>query len=442
METKKRCTYCGNIFHERDYKNKGTMFFKGDGTILGDGTYASICSDCVETCHKIIMKQRNKKSSNNISMNPKIYTPGVIKQHLDEWIIGQERAKVDIATEIYNHLKRVYRLQLDPNANKNIRIEKSNIILVGPTGSGKSEIVKSVANLMDVPYTKQDSTTFSSTGYVGRDVEEILRDLFFASGKRKSKAERGIVFLDEFDKLSKKHVPGGHKDVSGLSVQQALLTMMEGAEYEVKIDKVNGTTIKFDTSQVLFIVGGAFEGIDEIIQKRLDKKEAKPTLGFGSTPKNDKNFNDLIEMITQEDIINYGIIPEIIGRCPVVTTLKELTEEALENILTKPKHAIIKQYQEIFALDNVALEFEDEAIKAIAKKAKKLNIGARALRNILELTLKTAMFEVPNDKTICKVTVNKDLKCEYTRKDALIEIDKILDEDNTFKSVEKALENN
>ena len=417
-KNKKKCSYCGNEYTVEDMMKKGVLVFKGS-TIDENGQPVRICSNCIKACNEIYQANINKITAKN-GVDITLMTPSKIKSHLDEWVLDQERAKTAISTEVYNQFKRLKRIAENPKANEELRIEKSNMILIGPTGVGKTELVRSLSALLDLPYTIQDATSFTSAGYIGRDVDEILKDLYNAAGKNIEKAQKGIVFLDEFDKLRKSSTRTGQKDVGGESVQQALLKIIEGGEFDVKKDKMGSSTFKFDTSNVLFILGGAFVGIDEIVSKRLKtNKNAPAGIGFGGEPQSKApvDYNSIAEDICQEDLKEFGIIPEVLGRCPVITTFNELSEETLVRILTEPKHAIVKQYKELFSMDNVDLEFTDEALKAIAKKAKERKIGARALRSELQEILKDAMFEVPDMDNVNKVLVVVDddnkIVCQY-----------------------------
>ena len=417
-KNKKKCSYCGNEYTVEDMMKKGVLVFKGS-TIDENGQPVRICSNCIKACNEIYQANINKITAKN-GVDITLMTPSKIKSHLDEWVLDQERAKTAISTEVYNQFKRLKRIAENPKANEELRIEKSNMILIGPTGVGKTELVRSLSALLDLPYTIQDATSFTSAGYIGRDVDEILKDLYNAAGKNIEKAQKGIVFLDEFDKLRKSSTRTGQKDVGGESVQQALLKIIEGGEFDVKKDKMGASTFKFDTSNVLFILGGAFVGIDEIVSKRLKtNKNAPAGIGFGGEPQSKApiDYNSIAEDICQEDLKEFGIIPEVLGRCPVITTFNELSEETLVRILTEPKHAIVKQYKELFSMDNVDLEFTDEALKAIAKKAKERKIGARALRSELQEILKDAMFEVPDMDNVNKVLVVVDddnkIVCQY-----------------------------
>lgn len=414
---KKTCSFCGNKFGLDDIK-EGVLVFTGNGCIYnqetGEKESVKICSKCIKQIEECYQDFYNKAKFNKKIMD---YSPESIKEFLDTWIIGQESAKKIIATEVYNHLKRIKRLESDPDANKNLRIDKSNIILIGPSGSGKTEIIRALGEILDLPYVIENATTYTAAGYVGRDVEDILRDLMDKAKNDIEKAEKGIVFIDEFDKLKKEYTRTGTKDVGGEAVQQALLKLIEGAEFEIKKDKADkaGPGVKFDSTNVLFILGGAFEGISDIVQKRLSKET---NIGFGSHIESKKKlkYNEISNKIVQADLKEFGIISEALGRCPVIACLNELTEEELIHILTKPKHAIIKQFTELLKLDNpdLEVEFTEEALKAIAQKAKENNIGARALRSILTEILTEPMYNIPKRKDIIKITIDKDLKCIYS----------------------------
>ena len=408
---KKICDFCGKeIEGEMSFSGESRIFSKGDSK---ESKPVRICPDCIKTCMNLIDEHNRKKVTHkHIDL-----TPDTIKAGLDEWVIGQEYAKKTIATEVYNHLKRIKRLEGDPQANKKLRIDKSNIIMVGPTGTGKTEIVRALGDILDIPYTIQNATSFTASGYVGRDVEDILRDLMDAADNDLTKAERGIVFIDEFDKLKKEYTANGNKDVGGEAVQQALLKMIEGGEYDVKRDKTDrASSFKFDTTNVLFVLGGAFEGISEIVSKRLKQESS---IGFGAHKESKKKveYNEIADKITQADLKEFGIISEVLGRCPVIAPLNELSVEQLIHILTQPKHAIVKQFTELLKLDNkdLVVDFTKEGLEAIAKEAKENKIGARALRSMLTKILGDAMYDIPKDKTIIKLTIGKDMKCIYGR---------------------------
>lgn len=397
---KVNCSFCNKEIDRKLIAQGKELIF------LGVNDEILICSECVDQC-KDILEKHSSSSVKGEKLEMEDVTPKNIKEGLDEWIIGQEEAKITLSTALYNHYKRL-------NQNKNeVPIEKSNIILVGSTGSGKTSTVSALAKQLKLPLIIEDVTGFSATGYVGGDVEDILKRLLDAADGDLELAQKGIVLLDEGDKIRRKS--GGNnatKDVNGEGVQQRLLKLVEGGTYDIKTKK---GTVKFDTKNVLFILGGSFEGIEKIIEKRLKEKSKKSSGGFTGTVKSksdEEAYNDLIVQVKHEDLKNFGMTPELLGRFPVVTALRELSETALIDILTKPKNAITKQYEALFKKDNVDLRFTEESLKAIAQEAKARKIGARALRSIVEETLKKAMFEVPGSDTKV-VLVQKDLSVDY-----------------------------
>lgn len=398
---KVNCSFCNK---EIDRK----LIAKGEELIfLGVNDDILICSECVDQCKDILTKHKTAPNKLKGESELEEVTPRNIKEGLDEWIVGQDEAKITLSTALYNHYKRLSQDETE------IPIEKSNIILVGSTGSGKTSTVSALAKQLKLPLIIEDVTAFSSTGYVGGDVEDILKRLLDAANNDLELAQKGVVLLDEGDKIRRK--AGGQnatKDVNGEGVQQRLLKLVEGGIYDVKTKK---GTVKFDTKNVLFILGGSFEGIEKIIDKRLKSKSKKSTGGFTGIVNNksdEETYNDLIIQVKHEDLKNFGMTPELLGRFPVVTALRELSEDALIDILTKPKNAITKQYKALFQKDGVKLSFSENSLKAIAKEAKSRKIGARALRSIVEETLKKAMFEVPGSD-IKVVSVQHDLSTKY-----------------------------
>lgn len=406
------CSFCGATYTE-EFLDKSK-----DITIIQSqmNEDIAICDSCLKSGNELIKKlaEAIDEPSNDEIKHKINLTPSSIKKHLDQWIIGQDKAKKDIATAVYNHYKII-------NTNKksiSTEIDKSNVLLVGPTGVGKTAIIKALGKLLDIPYVIADANSLTQSGYVGRDVEDMLKDLLEASDGDLDKAQKGIIYMDEIDKLGRKgSSPTSSRDISGEGVQQALLKLVEGGVFDVSMsDKrkkslLGDKAIKFDTSQVLFIAGGSFEGIEKVIQKRLNKKSGSTNIGFSGNLKNtdtDTTFNSLITQVNPEDLKNFGMLPELLGRFPILTSLEQLTEEAMMSILTEPKNALIKQYKELFAMENISLEVEDEAIIELAKKALEKKIGARALRATVEEALKDAMYIAPDIEGLKAVRITKD----------------------------------
>lgn len=386
-----RCSFCQKTQNEVDK------------IIAGPGVY--ICNECIDLCQSIIeddMGYRKKKKVKEF----KLPTPMEIKRGLDEYVIGQDDAKIALSVAVYNHYKRVFKAD-----ESDVEIQKSNILLLGPTGVGKTMLAQTLAKIIDVPFAIADATTLTEAGYVGEDVENILLRLIQAADFDIEKAEKGIIYVDEIDKIARKSEnPSITRDVSGEGVQQALLKIVEGTVANVP---PNGgrkhpqqECIQVNTSNILFICGGAFDGIEKTIEKRIGGS----ALGFGADIKEKKEFTiaDAVGQVTPQDIAKFGIIPELVGRLPVITTLKELDEEALVKILTEPKNAIVKQYQSLLGMDGVQLEFTSEALMAIAQKTLEKKTGARGLRGIMESILMPIMYAVPGDKSIVKVQITKE----------------------------------
>ena len=415
MAKKKTCNFCGN---EYSTDQKDIILFKSSA----DGNDIRICSDCVKRCSELYTSKMAKAKQKLLTAQPLELTPKQIFERLNEWVLDQDPAMKKIAREYYNHLKRIKRYDMDNTANEKLRIDKTNMIYMGPTGTGKTETIRAIASLMDLPYVIEDSSSFTSAGYVGRDCDEILKDLLDAADGDLEKAQKGIVFLDEFDKIKKTSGGKGGKDVSGEAVQQALLRLVEGGTHKVKKDKMTGATMDFNTDNVLFIAGGAFVGLDKIIANRVNKQSGKSNVGFGAVLEKDQEqqYNELIMQVKPEDLMEYGMIPEVLGRFPVLVPFKELSIETLVDILTEPKHAMIKQFKAMYKFDsNIDLEFSDAALELIAKKAKEKKIGARGLRSVLEEVLDEVGFEYPSIKGLTKIIINDDLSYEYIIEEAL-----------------------
>ena len=401
-----RCSFCG--------KSQAQV----RKMIAGLQNSSFICDECVDICQEILLEEfsKEKTKKNPAVSGIRLQKPQEIKEFLDQFVVGQEQAKKVLSVAVYNHYKRITGKVTD------IDVQKSNILMIGPTGSGKTYLAQNLAKTLGVPFAIADATSLTEAGYVGEDVENILLKLIQAADMDISRAELGIIYIDEIDKITKKSENLSiTRDVSGEGVQQALLKIIEGTVASVPPQggrkHPQQEMMQIDTTNILFICGGAFDGLEKIISDRV----ASGGMGFGAelAKKNNESIDELFEQVETEDLIKYGLIPEFIGRVPITVALKSLTEDDLVRIMTEPRNALVKQYQKLFEIDGVQLEFTEEAVRAVAHKAYVKRTGARGLRSIMEKAMTDIMYEIPNDSDITKVTVTED--CVLNGADPLIE---------------------
>lgn len=404
-----KCSFCGK---SQDNVKK---------IIAGPGVY--ICDECIKVCENILETDIYEEDDDTYTLaEDKLPTPEEIKAILDEYVIGQDDAKKTLSVAVYNHYKRIN--SEEEISDDNVEIKKSNVLLLGPTGCGKTFLAQTLARILKVPFAIADATTLTEAGYVGEDVENILLKLIQAADYNVEKAEKGIIYIDEIDKISRKSEnPSITRDVSGEGVQQALLKIVEGTVASVPPQggrkHPHQEFIQINTSNILFICGGAFEGLDKIIGERIGKK----SMGFGAKVESVKEVDKykIYEDLLPQDLLKFGLIPEFVGRLPIIATLRELDKDALIDIMTKPKNALVKQYKKLLSIDGVDLEFTQEALETIVDKAIERKTGARGLRSIMEETMRDVMYEIPSNPKIAKCTITKETVLKKTQPEIVID---------------------